>query len=298
MASAGTSCGSCPVPAHHATFTCPRLNYPHLPRPVWVHGLPTNLPTCQPDSRMRWRLATRWGPATLQYSLHSPYRPSAPSQRLQACRLTDMPRAGEEGKDRAASQGWKARGAVELCRSNKVGPSGLAPSVKSRSDLPKPCTHRNIVPFHPQILSASLPAQQPSHHKAPARQHAAVCRVSLDRLRPNIIRCQPARREQPLRAECQEPRMLTGICSRHLPCPVPTASIDPCNRRFVPFLRVSSAVLCAPPTSKHPRMRDSRLFGPRLLVLSFSLGAEEWGEKGKGDKTHWLANKTVAAPRS
>lgn len=64
-ASAGTNCTAdavqCPP-----TLRFAHLVYPHLPRPGWVPGyqptcLPANLPTCQPDSRMRRRLARGGG---------------------------------------------------------------------------------------------------------------------------------------------------------------------------------------------------------------------------------------------
>lgn len=79
-ASAGTSCTAAEaaqsppalLPSNFSSVpdARPASYYPHLPRPVWVPRLPTNLPTCQPGLRTR-RLANGVG-GQLQSALVNP----------------------------------------------------------------------------------------------------------------------------------------------------------------------------------------------------------------------------------
>lgn len=61
-------------------------------------------------------------------------------------------------------------------------PYPVSPSPSIKIDLPNPCTYRNMCSIPPRdpLLPITSPGQQ-------ARQHAAACRVSLDRLVPTLL---------------------------------------------------------------------------------------------------------------
>lgn len=118
-------------------------------------------------------------------------------------------------------------------------------------------------------------------HRKPQPDNLTACscvQPELGSPRPNFIKCQPAsqsaglhgssrplemhllqaaRRERLLRAERQEPRMLGRdlLSTSSLPG-AKVAHYQSMYVRFVPFLRVSSTVLCAPPASKQASNKD------------------------------------------
>lgn len=176
-ASAGTSCAAaeavqCPPTLEHSTSY-----YPHLPRPVWARGLPTNLPT-----RLENAAATGkgWGPATL-IVIRSPAHPQVKSGRR-----SDIGQAWQEARTREIFQGWEVGRALQEQQGWGAGPCFLAPLVSQSRSICQNRAHIAIgVPFHPEILSC--PSQ------APARRPTACSCVQgeLGSPRPNFIRCQP-----------------------------------------------------------------------------------------------------------
>lgn len=237
-------------PSGSLTHLCrtpgPPLVDPHLPRPGWARGLPTNLPTCQLDSRMRRRLARGGGPALLLYSLaHSPCHPRPIVAGAQRCPVL----GGARGKDPGDFRGWEARCApangergtagtrsssalVEVWSSLGrafgralqdqqgwgAGPCFLRPSIKI--DLPKPCTYRNIrsIPPRDHPLPITSPGQtacsslQGELGSPPSQLYYTVYAN---------LRSAPAAGGTPrallLRAERQEPRMLQGSAPAAFP---------------------------------------------------------------------------------
>lgn len=133
-----------------------------------------------------------------------------------------------------------------------------------------------------------------AHHKPQPDSMQAVSRVSLDRLRPNFIRCQPT---------CAAPHGRSAAhgctcCRRHAESTfcAPSVRSRECWQGYAldvfppgakacslsihvwpvrPFLARFLCSLMRATKSNQPSSRDSRLLGPRALALSpFSLGAE------------------------
>lgn len=117
------------------TFTCPGLNYPHLSRPVGpkVTNQPANLPTCQPGSRMRRRLAKKKGGGRPRCNIVCPVIHPAHS-RPQFAGVRYVPswagRKVEVGQLFSRLEGTDAlpvlitpysQSSIELCRNNKAG---------------------------------------------------------------------------------------------------------------------------------------------------------------------------------
>lgn len=164
MASAGTnlqSCGSCPVPAHL-----------YLSRTeCGSQWLPTNLPTCQacqPGSRMRRRLAKKGGGGGC---LRCKINPACQLQ-TQSGRHIDTSCTGQDRRQWTPKVFKVGRHGVRAMQEQQGWGWGIGPcSIQSRSDLPNPCTYRNM---------SSIPPRDPlCPSQAPAGQHAAACRVSL-----------------------------------------------------------------------------------------------------------------------
>lgn len=144
----------------------PAPNYPHLPRPEWVPGLPTNLPTCQRGLRMRRRLAK--GGGQLHYCNSPTLPPKSAKSRvagIYSCRwilgryvpiLADWAGGKDPGRFPRLGGRHGVHRPMAHARSSFAGATGLGhralPSLlrQIKIDLPKPCTYRNMSSIPPR----------------------------------------------------------------------------------------------------------------------------------------------------